>query len=122
MVGGHGGNSTGPRSNHVHPAQALLIIEDAQAYVDDCMRRGEIPPLLSIPKAITRVWICRWRHMFSLTPKSITCTYSVSFIKKLLRMGVTWRNDARLKVCHEILFGVGRLTFISVDEKPYRFN
>ena len=103
-------------------AQAHLLIEDAQAYVDDCMRRGEIPPLLKIPKDISRVWICRWRHMFSLTPKCITCTYSVSFIKKLLRMGVTWRNAARLQIFHEILFGAGRLTFISVDEKPYRFN
>ena len=31
-------------------AQAQLLIEDAQAYVDDCMRRGEIPPLLKIPR------------------------------------------------------------------------
>ena len=102
-------------------AQAYLIIEDAVRYVEDCMARGVTPPELNIP-VINKVWIHRWRKLFSLRPRSITCSYKVSFIKKLMRLGVTWRNACRLLVFHELLFGPGRLTFVSMDEKPYRFN
>ena len=103
-------------------AQALIIIEDAKRYVQECLARGDPAPVLRIPKDVKKVWIHRWRKMSSLTPKCITCSYTVSFIKKLIRLGVTWRNAARLMVFHELLFGAGLLTSMSIDEKPYRFN
>ena len=103
-------------------AQALIIIEDAQQFVDACIAQGIQPPDLTVPEDITRVWVCRWRKSNSLTPKCITCSYTVSFVKKLNRLGVTWRNATRLLVWHELLFGPGHLTFMSIDEKPYRFN
>ena len=34
-------------------AQAMLILEDATNHVVDCVRRGEIPPVLTNPKGIT---------------------------------------------------------------------
>ena len=71
---------------------------------------------------ICKVWICRWRHFFSIVPKAITCSYKVSYAKKMVRLGVLWRNATRLLVFHELLFGPDKLTFVSMDEKPYRFN
>ena len=121
MVGGLRGNTAGPHSTCSIKAQAAVIIEDAIRYVEDCIARGVAPPELRIP-LITKVWVHRWPEMFSLTPKCITCSYTVSFAKKLRRLGVSWRNAARLLVFHELLYGAGRLTFISSDEKPYRFN
>jgi len=103
-------------------AQALIIIEDAQRFVQACIDQGTPPPDLKIPVDITAVWIHRWRKSNSLTPKCITCSYTVSFVKKLNRLGVTWRNATRLLAFHELLFGPGQLTFMSIDEKPYRFN
>ena len=55
-------------------------------------------------------------------PKSITCSYKVSYAKKMQRLGVLWRNTTRLLVFHELLFGPDKLRFVSMDEKPYRFN
>ena len=56
--------------------------------------------------------------MFAPTPLSIPCAYTVSFVEKLVSIGVAWRNACRLVVFPELLFGPGRLTFIPVDEKP----
>ena len=103
-------------------AQALIIIEDAKRFVQTCVDQGIPPPDLKLPEHVTKVWIHRWRKSNSLTPKCITCSYTVSFMKKLIRLGVTWRNAARLLSVHELLFGPGFLTFMYIDEKPYRFN
>ena len=46
-----------------------------------------------------------------------------SFVsEELLRLGVLWRNATRLLVFHALLSGADKLTFVSLDEKPYRFN
>ena len=103
-------------------AQAQIIINDAKAYVAECIARGETAPAVRVPEIVGAVWICRWRKFWNLTLHAITCSYTVSFTKKLMRLGVSWRNSTRLLVFHELLFGAGRLTFLSIDEKPYRFN
>ena len=59
-----------------------------------------------------------WLQEFSLMDLSTTCTYTVSFVKKLVRMGVAWRNACMLMVFHALLYELDRLTFIPVDEKP----
>ena len=93
--------------------QAKLMIKDAvDARVVDPDRT---------PK-ITRMWISRWRHFYSIVPRCITCTYKVSYWKKLRRQGELWRNAARLLAFHAFLFGPDKLTFLSMDEKPYRFH
>ena len=71
---------------------------------------------------INRVWLSRWRKRYNLVPRMITCCYKVSYARKLLRLGVLWRNAARLLAFHELLYGKDKLTFVSVDEKPFRFN
>ena len=67
-------------------------------------------------------WLCRWRKQWGLTLQSVDCKYKVSFQKKLRRLGVTWRNETRLLVLHDLLFRLDKLTSVSIDEKLYRFN
>ena len=50
--------------------------------------------------------------------QTVNAKYKVSYEKLVTRLGVTWRNAVRLVVLHEVLFGPGRLTFASIDEKP----
>ena len=59
-----------------------------------------------------------WHQESSLMDLFTTCTYTVSFFIKLVRIGVAWRNASMLIVFHELLYEPDRLTFISVDEKP----
>ena len=97
-----------------------IIIAEAELMVRDLVDAGVVNPR-RIPR-ITRMWIARWRHFYGLVPRCITCTYKVSYYKKLQRQGLLWRNAVRLLVFHALLFGPGLLTFLSMDEKPYRFN
>ena len=91
-------------------------------YLEELRNDGRrIVSPLHRPK-ITHQWISRWRTFYSIVPGTITCSYEVSYAKKLRRLGVTWRNATRLLVFHEALFGPDKLTLISLDEKPYRFN
>ena len=103
-----------------------MIIAEAQVMLEDALRQevaeGHRPCRELLVPLITRILISRWRHFYNLVPRSITCTYKVSYAKKLRRLGVLWRNAARLLVFHEALFGPDKLTFISMEEKPYRFN
>ena len=102
-------------------AQAKLMIEDAIRCWDAEREAGGQPPVLLIP-IINYMWLCRWRKSRLLVPRQLTCTYKVSYANKLRRLGVLWRNATRLLVFHAALFGPGHLTFMSMDEKPYRFN
>ena len=102
-------------------AQAKVILHDAKQLVRECEERGEVPPWVDEP-SLDYVWICRWRKQWNLTKQSVNCKYKVAFSKKVMRMGVTWRNSTRLLALHAKLFGPDRLTFVSVDEKPFRFN
>ena len=102
-------------------AEARLMIQDAVKHAREATEQGRVPPEFDIP-TINQMWICRWRYDNSLVPRQITCTYKVSYLKKKRRLGVLWRNTTRLLVFHELLFGPDKLTFVSMDEKPYRFN
>ena len=102
-------------------AEARLMIEDAIRHAKEAREQGRATPSFTVPY-ITFMWISRWRRFFSIVPKCITCSYKVSYAKKILRLGVLWRNATRLLVFHEFLFGPDKLTFVSMDEKPYRFN
>ena len=75
-----------------------------------------------LPQATTSTWICRVRKAHSLTPQSVNAKYKVSYDKLVARMGVAWRNAARLMALHEILFGPGKLRVLSFDEKQYWHN
>ena len=97
------------------------MIETALQHEKAEIEAGRYPPKLD-PPTINHVWICRWRRFHSIVPRQVTCQYKVSYIKKLKRLGVLWRNATRCLVFHELLFGAGKLTFLSMDEKPYRFN
>ena len=102
-------------------AEALLMIDDARRHAEEARAEGREPLAFSVP-VITFMWISRWRRYYSIVPRCITCTYKVSYAKKLRRLGVLWRNATRLLVFHDLLFGPDKLTFVSMDEKPYRFN
>jgi hypothetical protein len=107
--------------SHMLLAMVRVIVEDAKSYCQACADRGEPVPSFT-EAAWDAVWLCRWRKMFNLTPQSVNCKYVVSFKKVLMRLGVTWRNAARLLFLHEELYGAGRLEFITIDEKPFHFN
>ena len=106
-----------------------MIMAMARNMLDDARRAGEemahslgLPtPEYNMPK-ITHMWISRWRKYHSIVPRAITCSYKVSYWKRKMRMGVLWRNVCRLLVFHELLFGPNKLTFVSLGEKPNRFN
>ncbi len=107
--------------SHMLISQAWIIVGDAQRYVEECDAAGIVAPRLQIP-SLDSVWLSRWRAQWSLTPQSVNCKYTVSFAKLEKRLGVTWRNAARLLFLHERLFGPGGLEFLTIDEKPYHFN
>ena len=71
-----------------------------------------------LPQATTSTWICRVRKAHSLTPQSVNAKYKVSYDKLVARMGVAWRNAARLMALREILLGPGKLRFLSPNDKP----
>ena len=102
-------------------AEANLMIEDAVRHANAAGTLGIAAPSFTLAK-ITAKWISRWRNFHSIVPRAITCSYKVSYAKKMVRLGVLWRNATRLLVFHEALFGPDKLTFVSMDEKPYRFN
>ena len=102
-------------------AEANRMLKVATNYAGAAADGHNPVPAFKVPK-ITRMWISRWRRQWNLVPRQITCCYKVSYAKKLRRLGVLWRNAARLLAFHAALFGPGKLTFLSLDEKPYRFN
>jgi hypothetical protein len=102
-------------------AQVQLILDDARNYAKLCIENGKPLPQFEEPE-IDKVWLCRFRKYWGITKQSVNCQYVVSHAKVERRMGVIWRNAARLIVFHELLYGPDRLTFVSVDEKPFRFN
>jgi len=102
-------------------AMAEVMLDDADRHVQLARDQGGPIPYFKRWIVSTK-WVSRWRYFFSLVPKCITCSYKVSYWKKLTRLGVLWRNTTRLLVFHELLFGPDKLTFVSMDEKPYRFN
>ena len=102
-------------------AEAQLMIDDARRHAEETRAEGREPLAFRVP-VISFTWISRWRRFYSIVPRCITCSYKVSYAKKLRRLGVLWRNATRLLVFHELLFGPDKLTFVSMDEKPYRFN
>ena len=108
-------------TQHLHARVATsAIMAQAELIRKDALEAEVVNPA-RVPK-ITRMWIARWRRYFSIVPRAITCTYKVSYQSKLNRMGVLWRNAARLLAFHEHLFGPGKLTFVSMNEKPCRFH
>ena len=105
-------------TQHLHArVPTSMIMAEAELMLKDALEALVVDPA-RVPK-ITRMWIARWRHFFNIVPRAITCTYKVSYQSKLNRQGVLWRNATRLLVFHEFLFGPGKLTFVSMDEKPY---
>ena len=58
------------------------------------------------------------RRNHSLCWKSVTCSYKVSYNKRLFRCGVLWRNSHRVVKWHSLCFGPGKIRFLSIDEKP----
>ena len=102
-------------------AQAHVIIQDAVAFADERRALGDSVPQLRFPK-LTWTWLSRWRKKWNLSLQSVNCQYKVAFSKTLQRLGVSWRNATRLLVLHELLYGRGKLTFVSVDEKHFKMN
>ena len=103
--------------------QAELISGDARRFIEECDCEGvALPPAARQLPALSWTWIHRWRKEWGLTPQTVNAKYTVSYEKVVKRLGVTWRSAVRLVVLHEVLFGPGRLTFASIDEKPYWFN
>ena len=103
-------------------AEAKNMLKDARCAAEDRARELGLPtPAYREPK-IGCMWISRWRRFFSIVPRCITCCYKVAYWKRERRMGVLWRNACRLLVLHECLYGPDKLTFVSLDEKPNRFN
>ena len=102
-------------------AQAKVIIADAERYVQQCRDNGQPVPKLNIPQ-FNSCMLSRWRREWGLTVQSVNAKYKVSFAMVERRMGVLLRNAARLLVFHELLYGAGKLVFVSIDEKPYYFN
>ena len=102
-------------------AEARLMIVDATQHLKAEREKGRLTTNLKPPK-VTHMWVSRWRKFHSIVPTQVTCSYKVSYRKKLLRLCVLWRNATRLLVFHALLFGADKITFLSMDEKPYRFN
>lgn len=103
--------------------QAEIIRGDAERFIAECDENGvALPPAARTLPKLSWVWLHRWRKEWGLTPQTVNAKYKVSFEKVVMRLGVLWRNATRLLVLHETLFGPGKLTFASIDEKPFWFN
>ena len=68
------------------------------------------------------MWLRRWCKQWGFTPQSVNVKYKVSMENVVARLGVLRRSATRLLMLHEVLSGLGRLTFASIDEKPYWLN
>ena len=73
--------------NGVILAEAQILLEDARAHHEHLIAQGFCPPEYKEP-VLNAMWLSRWRRFFALVPRSITCTYKVSYRKKMLHLGV----------------------------------
>ena len=104
-----------------------LMLNQAFVIREDLRERAEREGLPFGPPCLNYCWMGRWRREFGVSRRLVTCQYKISHKLLLLRTGVFWRNNIRLRafhraVCRKNGLPSAELRMKHIDQKPLWMN